>query len=420
MKTEISTNDFKSMLKIMDKIKDKELEEATQLLVIANDDNTKFIKSNSETTIVYKTNNYIMENGQVVLPLETAELIKKLKEDSLTISDKKINTDKKEISFSELDNITINTYDNIEQIFSVSQKELLRMLDGTYCMAKDDTRPILRGMNFNKNEICSLDGYRLCLRVSKEYNNDKTFTVNGDSILILKSILKDNDNIVNVFYDSESNVVKFEINDITVIAKCLEGDFIKYSSIIPDEYRTKAIVNPKELLEELQFISEADQRSYTKFEFGEDKITLKGSQCKKVLNDDKSYKNQAERQKPLDREYNEKYDEWAKKKQKAEAKKIQFNTKEPQRKFAKFEKIYDLVPVNEIKSELNSINELYKYDLNSNNEFEIAFNPSYIIDALKLYNDKVEIRMTSNISPAVVTVDGDNLELVLPVRMINQ
>lgn len=419
MKTQISTNDFKSMLKIVDKIKDKELNEATQLLVIANDDNTKFIKSNSETTIIYKTNNYIMENGQLVLPLETAELIKKLKENTLTISNEKINTSKKEISFTELENIQINTYDDIEQIFTVSEKELLRMLQGTYCIAKDEIRPILRGVNFNKNEVCTLDGYRLCLRKSKEYNNESIFTVNGNSILILKSILKDKVDKVNVFYDSKDNVVKFEVENIIIIAKCLEGEFIKYSSIIPEDYRTKSIMNAKELLEELQFISDADERNYVEnLITTDDTIVIKGSQCKKVYNEKESYIKYDKKQKELDYSYNEKYTMWGKKKKNAEVKGNQFRTKQPKRKTAKFEKLYDLVPINSIISTINSVNEISKTDLyGSENYFKIAYNPRYMIDALKLYEDKVEIRMTSTISPIIVTKDGENLELMLPVRI---
>lgn len=421
MKTQIKTNYFKSMLKIMDKIKDDKLNQSTDLLIYSDYDVTNFVKSNSETTIIYNTKTYTEESGQIVLPLETAELIKKLKEGSLTISDKKINTDKKEIGFTKLDNITINTYDYIEKIFSVTQKELLRMLEVTYAVSKNDDRPVLKAIFFNKNETCALDGFRMSVRVSKEYENEASFMVNQNSIEILKSILKQNDNIVDVYYDSKENIVKFKIDNITVIAKCIEGEFIKYDYIIPREYRNKAIINPSDLLEELIFISDADKRNYVENFINENNtIIVKGNQCKEVYNQDKSYKLQEEKQGTLDMEYNDKYSKWLSQKCKADVNNKKFKTKQPEKKIAKFIKQYDLVPVNDIKSTINSINTLTKYDLYDENFFKIAYNPNYMIDSLKLYSDsdKIELRMTNSVSPIVITNDEENLELVLPVRFI--
>ena len=403
MKTEISTTEFKSMLKVIDKIKDKEFKTASDIII----DNDKIIKTNSQTTIIYiMKDNYIQENGKIILPSQTAELIKKLKEDKFTLSDGKIKTDKKEISFTEQNNIDTNTYENIDKIFEVTQRELLRMLEVNYAMAQDNTRPILCGVYFNKNETCALDGYRMSIRVSEQYKSDYSFIVNKDSIDILKSILKDNDNIVNVYYDTK-NIVKFEIDNIILIAKCLEGEFIKYSQIIPNEHSHKSILEPEELIEELEFIKSADKKNYIKNVFSENKITLKGSQCKEVYNEDKSYKEQSKKQKELDEEYKDKHKNWISKNKKG---------KEPKQKSAKFIKFSDLIPMNEIKSEINAENKLDKYG-SENGEFKIAYNPNYMVEGLKQYSDKVELRMTSSVSPIIITNNGNDLELVLPVRL---
>jgi DNA polymerase III sliding clamp (beta) subunit (PCNA family) len=80
---------------------------------------------------------------------------------------------------------------------------------------------------------------------------------------------------------------------------------------------------------------------------------------------------------------------------------------------AKFKKVYDNIPMAEINSEINAINELGK-----ENTFEIAYNPKYMAEALKTYNENIELRMTRNINPIIVTEDIDKgLELVLPVRI---
>ena len=408
MKSQIGTNEFKNMLKVMDKIKPRELNCFLDLIVQSIDDRTKFIKTNNETTIVYTIRNYIEENGTLALPLDSAGLIKKLKENSFTLTEGKIKTDKKEISFTEQNNVSINTYDNIDKIFSITQKELLRMLEVSYAVAQDEIRPVLAGVCFDKNNTCSLDGYRMSVRVSNEYSNDCTFVVNKNSIEILKSILKDNDNIVNVYHDMK-DVVKFEIDNIVIIAKCIEGEFIKYNSIIPEEYRNKVTIKPEELKEELEFMKSVDKRNYVENIIAEDKLVLKCSQCKEKYNEDESYKELDRRQRELDSNYKVKHDKWIKNGKKA---------REPQRKIAKFRKVYDLVPTNDIKSELKIESKLYKFDLD-NGKFKIAYNPVYMLDAMKLYNDKVELRMTNKVSPIVVTNDGYNVELVLPVRIRN-
>lgn len=398
MKTEIQTNDFKSMLKVMDKIKNT----TTDLIV----DNDKVIKTNSETTIIYTLkSSWLQEEGKIVLPNETAELIKKLKENNFTLTNKEITTGKKKIAFTEQNLFNINTYENIDEIFKVTQRELLRMLQVDYAVARDEIRPILTGICFNQNQTCALDGFRMSVRTSDQYNNSINFVINGNSAAILKSILKDTDDIVKVYHDKES-IVKFEIGNITLIAKCLEGDFINYKAIIPDEYDNKCELNPEEVLEEIEFIRTADKRNYIENIFTTDnKLILKGSQCREVYNEEKSLKLQSNKQTEYDHDYKTKYQKWVDKGKKSS---------EPKKKFAKFVKQYDLIPVNEIKSEVNIINELNKF---VDGQFRIAFNPLYMSNALKQYKDKVEFRMTSNISPIVITNDGENLELILPVRL---
>lgn len=54
---------------------------------------------------------------------------------------------------------------------------------------------------------------------------------------------------------------------------------------------------------------------------------------------------------------------------------------------------------------------------NSDGEFAIAFNPKYIREALKNYKEDIEFRFNGCASPLIITKDGKNLEMILPVRM---
>jgi DNA polymerase-3 subunit beta len=419
MNIELSTRDFKNMLKVTDRIKSLEdVEDLKGIVVNTLDNKTQFIKSNLETTIIYTTEPTDVKSlGTVTLPIQTAEIIKKIKENYLIITDDSIKTERKEIKYNRLGSTLekINTYDNMEKIFSTTQNELLRMLEVSYATAQDETRPILTGIYFFQNETCALDGYRMSVRKSEQYNSKSKFVVNKNSIEILKAILNNTDDIVNVFYNNDNTVVKFELDNnntnIKIIAKCLEGEFIRYEQIIPDEYNNTSIIKPQELQEELEFIMEADQRGFIKTVFTEDKVILKGNQCKEVYSEDKSNKLMREKQYKLDQDYNEKMKEWKEKKTKAQKNNKPFNTKQPEKKEAKFKKMYELFPVSDIISEIKAENIL------EDKEFVIAYNPRYMVDAMKQYKDKVEIRMSSRVSPIVITIDNENLELVLPVRL---
>ena len=404
MKITVSTNQLKSMLKVMDKIKDKELTKFSDILVKTNGGDSQFIKTNDETTIVYNCKYSVEDDGQVIIPLETMKLIKKIKENSVTITDKELLTDRKKISYKAEESATINTYENIEKVFEVSQRELLRMLEVTYAVAQDNTRPILTGVCFNKNETCTLDGFRLSLRKSREYENNFTFIVNQYSIEILKSILSASDDIVEVYFNG-TDMTKFVVGDTIVIAKCLEGEFIKYNSIISNEYFIKSTVKANELFEEIDFIRNADKSNVIKTIFTDNhKLILKGNQTIEKYSEELSNKKMNEIQKQYDAEYEVKLKQWQQKGRKGKA---------PERKIAKFKKVYDNIPMAEINSEINAINELDNKDT-----FEIAYNPRYMAEALKLYDENVELRMTSCVNPIVVTEDIDKgLELVLPVRI---
>jgi DNA polymerase-3 subunit beta len=407
MKTIISTSEFKNALKVMDKIKEGDNKTVSDLLIKSSGYDTQLIKTNGQTTVIYTTKNSIEEEGKILLPMETATIIKKIKEYVLTITDSNIKTNKKTIDIKQPEMIDIITYDNIDLIFSVSQNELLRMLEVTYATAQENYRPILTGVYFNKNEVCALDGYRLSLRKSSEYTQENNFVVNGESIQILKSVLKTVNDIVNVYYISENNknTVKFEIGNIIIVAECIQGEFLKYSSIIPQEHYNKSIVNAVEFSDELDFIKEADGRNFIKLILTKDnKIILKGNQCKEAYSEKLSDEDQKKRQEELNKEYKDNFAKWIGKNKRG---------KEPVRKEAKWVKKYDLIPVSDITSEISVINTLDKQE-----DYTIAFNPKYVIEALKQYKGNVNLQMTSVVNPMIITQDDSKgLELVLPVRI---
>lgn len=411
MRVKLSVQKLKDALKALSKIKGKLVFDDIFIKTIG--DITILSKSDMDTTLTISLEGISEENGQIVLPSEIVDMIKKLKDDYLTLTDECIKAGNKIIKLQDVQkNFTEETFRG-DLLFTTAEKELHRMLEVKYAMAQDDVRPILKGIYFNGNETCALDGVRMSVRKGK-YESNAKFVLNKNTVELLDSLLNNkSDDDVIVYGDEKLENIKFEIGNIEIIGKTLPGEFINYKSIIPDEHNYISSINLDNLKKELDFLS-GIKTNYLKLNFTEDKLTLLTSQCKEVYDKEASEKKTKFLQETAYEEYKQKYNEWAAKKAKAEKAKKLFKLKPPKEKLIKPQKVYKYVPVAEIKAEVTCITEHMR-----DTEFTIAVNPKYLIEGVKTYSDKVEFRMTSKVSPIVVTQDGENLELILPIRVLD-
>lgn len=355
MKTILNVNELNKAIKEVNKVKAAKDTTATENIIIqVENGNTYLIKDNFDSRIKKKIESYNNEDGIISLDTSTIKLISKLKNDDITITESEISLGKKKIKFINQEALTRENLDSEITTFTVSQKELLRMLEVSYCKAKDETRPILKGVYFNKNETCSLDGYRMSVRKSDLYNNESEFVVNGDSIDILKSLPKKNDNIVNVSV-YEKNVI-FNFDDTELNCKLLEGKFINYKNLLPQNdigycinvNDTSEVLESLQLMKEVKNGKEPSLTMFTKDQYNN--LILQASNQTNTITD-------------------------------TMGKSIYKDTKDDMKK--------------------------------------IAFKTIYMIDAIKNNNNEtLDIFYPSSTSPMIVyTNNKDNFELVLPVRL---
>jgi hypothetical protein len=313
VKVAIQINSLTKALKALSKVK-------SDILINTAGDIVTLINTNEDTILKTFIEGYSYENGQILFSIETAELIKKLKDGQLILSNNEISTSNKTIRFDERV-VSSDTTDssNWEEAFQTTENELHRMLEVKYAITQDKTRPILYGVYFNKNEVCALDGHRLSLRKG-DYTSDKSFVVNKNTIEVLDSMLDISLNRgVTVYYADEK--VKFSIgSDIEVIGNTISGDFIKYKSLIPDEHNCTSKINLKQLKEELNFLSNI-KTEYLKLSFTTDMITLTANQCREEYDDTEIKKKTQMLQEEARKAYKEIYNEWAEKKLKLKVRK---------------------------------------------------------------------------------------------------
>ncbi|MEX0082964.1 hypothetical protein AB2T90_11060 [Clostridium butyricum] len=235
MKTILNIKELQTALKEVNKVKkNKEIPVLANVILRSKDGQTVIEKDNGFTRISKKINSSIEESGAIALQENTIKIISKLQNNDIVFTQEKITTGTKTIRFKNQEYIKNTELKECKEKFKISEKELYRLLEVSYCTAEDDTRPILKGVNFKQNKTCALDGYRMSIRTTSEYFINSEFTVNNDSISVLKSILnkKSKEVVIGKIYN---DCVVFTIADTTIQCKFINGNFMRYETLIPQE-----------------------------------------------------------------------------------------------------------------------------------------------------------------------------------------
>lgn len=230
------------------------------ILINALDNELILSASDKDLSIETKFSTDIFENGSIVVDAKLfGEIIRKLPNDVIQISTMGNNTVEIICQKSKFNLIYMNAADfpelpaiNEDMMFQVSQKVLKNMIKGTiFATAQDETRPILTGVLFeisgDKLNLVALDGYRLALMSQYMHNeNLVSAVIPGKTLNEVSKILNDDDMNVNITFTQ--NHILFSLNETKIISRLLEGEFIKYGSIIPSEFNLKVTTKRDELM----------------------------------------------------------------------------------------------------------------------------------------------------------------------------
>ncbi|MBP3656032.1 MAG: DNA polymerase III subunit beta [Clostridia bacterium] len=199
------------------------------------------------------------EEGRVVLPGKLlCEIVRKLPADTVEfrISDR-LQTTIRSASFrttiTGLDPVEYPELPGVEgQSFSMPQSMLRDMIGHTlFAIAVDESRPILTGclleIGADEMRVVALDGFRLAMR-----REAISGPAAGVSAVVGGKVLGD---IAKILGDKEDDVelcfsrshVKLDIGGTHIVARLLEGEFIHYRQILPQEWQTLVTINRTEL-----------------------------------------------------------------------------------------------------------------------------------------------------------------------------
>ena len=244
--------------------------------------------SDSNMGIVTTIEAQITEEGRVVLPGKIlAEIVRKMPvgEISVSVAQNYAATLKCRGSRATLSGFSAEEYPPLPALeashsVSLGQSDLREMIRQTsFSIATEESRPIFTGclMEIERDNcnVIALDGFRLALR-KLPISSDSEFNalIPGKTLNEVSRILGDEGEVKLTL---DKTHISFEIGETRVIARMLEGEFIKYRSIIPATYATMIRVNRQELsncIDRASLLAREGKNNLMKFSVNDEKLII--------------------------------------------------------------------------------------------------------------------------------------------------
>ena len=148
---------------------------------------------------------------------------------------------------------------NLIEEIQLSYEDIKKFYELYDFIAKDDIRPVLQCINWNRDTICSLDGYRLSKKtITSELVNE--FNINGEVAKILSKLVKKDYTCRFIFTEDIVNVIVMNKGKVIadIFSKLGENNFIEYNTLINlyDEIARYITLDPTILVENLKFVKD--------------------------------------------------------------------------------------------------------------------------------------------------------------------
>jgi len=231
------------------------------ILIQTNDNEVKLTTYDLEIGIEYIIECNVIEQGATVVNATMfSEIIRKLPDTEINISlnDKNLLVIECEGSLYKLATMNPNEFPelpkiNIENSIEIEQNCLKEMIRKTiFAVSTEENRPIFTGCLFevanNKLNVVAIDGFRLAWknRFLQTKINDFTAVIPGRTLNEINKIILDSFDTIKI--GIAKNQALFEMENCKIVTRLLDGEFLNYSSVIPDTWETRIRVN-KEVLQ---------------------------------------------------------------------------------------------------------------------------------------------------------------------------
>ncbi len=139
-----------------------------------------------------------------------------------------------------------------ENELTMSQKLLKNMIKQTiFAVSTDEQRRNLNGCLLKSGEkgfeMVAIDGFRLALRREESPVElpDLKFIIHGKTLRELMNILDDETAAVTLY--TTMNHIKFNFGNVVMVSRLIQGEFMNYNSLLPENNETKMVIKTDQL-----------------------------------------------------------------------------------------------------------------------------------------------------------------------------
>ena len=226
------------------------------ILIQTNDNEIKLTTYDLEIGIEYIIECEVKEQGATVVnAIMFSEIIRKLPDTEIDIELNEKNLLVIECEGSLYKLATMNPTEfpelpqiNIENSIEIEQNALKDMIRKTiFAVSTEENRPIFTGCLFeitnNKLNLVAVDGFRLAWksRFLQTKINDFTAVIPGRTLNEINKIILDSFDTIKI--GVAKNQALFEMENCKIVTRLLDGEFLNYSSVIPENWETRIRVN---------------------------------------------------------------------------------------------------------------------------------------------------------------------------------
>ncbi len=238
------------------------------ILIQSNDNEIKLTTYDLEIGIEYVMECNVIEQGSTVVnAIMFSEIIRKLPDTEIKIELNSNNLLEIECEGSLYKLATMNPDEfpelpkiEIENSIEIDQNLLKNMIRKTiFAVSTEESRPIFTGCLFeienNKLSLVAVDGFRLALRtifLTKQSNNFRA-VIPGKTLIELNKII--NDSYEPIKIGVSKNQALFEMDNCKIVTRILDGEFLNYKNVIPNNWETRIRVNKNNIQNSFERIS---------------------------------------------------------------------------------------------------------------------------------------------------------------------
>ena len=241
---------------------------------------------NLETGITISVDANIEETGACIMPSRLFfDIIRKLPDDTVAISvDSSFKVSiRGGISSFSITAMSSEDYPELPEVDSekgiqLPQNELKAMIGGTsFAVSENQARPIHTGCLFEVDDtsitVVAVDGYRLALRrwtTEEPIGRKLKFVVPAAALKETEKILGDTDENCTFYLGSKH--ILFTIGEATLVCRLLEGEFLDWRRVLPQNQPIKLAVNVAKMtdsIERVGLIISEKLKSPVRCRFGE-------------------------------------------------------------------------------------------------------------------------------------------------------